>query len=126
MSHPDKFMIFRPDGLLSPEGINQIRMFKRFWPIRVIGFIEIMPGDELVQFPHTLVVSGDTGIKEFIAIPKLDPADGFDPVFFADPYKIDHARGVIDISQRQSVDIPFYSQLHQLVDGQRAVSETVI
>ena len=85
-----------------------------------------MLSQRLVDLTETLVISGNGDVKQIVAVPEFAARNRFYAVFFTFKYKINNAGSVVDVGQRHCGNMHTTSMLHQILDGDRAETQTVI
>lgn len=87
---------------------------------------DIMTGEELVQLAEALVVACYTDVKQPVAVTELYPCRRGDVAAATLTYKIGHPGGVVDVSQYHPFHACSRSELRKALDGEGAVTQTII
>ena len=80
----------------------------------------------LVDFTETLVISGNSDVKQLVAVTELAACNGFDAISLAFEDKINDSHCIVDVGQSHRRNMQTPRPLHQTLNGDSAEAQTVI
>jgi hypothetical protein len=85
-----------------------------------------MKAQKFIQFTETFIVFCQSGIEHLIPPAELDAGDGFNAIIPGGLHKIHDTRGVVDIGQRQGINMIPDRLFNKIFHGDGAVAQRVV